>query len=193
MCPFKSGPLRNEFPSITENICWNILSFHWLFFVYLHLCLPTSNIVQAIYLIFCQFTGQSDLLNCKLRMNILASYIPSPVFGTHSYPIHVEQITLWEKNRCIIKTCRYIPSLGKSFLLKAQSSFLLWRSPQESWWEMPLPLTLEKEMATHSSILAQRILQTEESGGLQSRGSQRDMTACTLRLQVWLTADSAFI
>ena len=32
---------------------------------------------------------------------------------------------------------------------------------------------LEKGMATHSSILAWRILWTEESGGLQSMGSQR--------------------
>ena len=33
--------------------------------------------------------------------------------------------------------------------------------------------TLEKEMATHSSILTWRIPRTEESGGLQSMGSQR--------------------
>ena len=32
--------------------------------------------------------------------------------------------------------------------------------------------TLEKEMATHSSILAWRIPWTEETGGLQSIGSQ---------------------
>ena len=32
---------------------------------------------------------------------------------------------------------------------------------------------LEKEMATHSSILVWRIPRTEESGGLQSIGSQR--------------------
>ena len=32
---------------------------------------------------------------------------------------------------------------------------------------------LEKELATHSSILAWRIPWTEESGGLQSTGSQR--------------------
>ena len=32
---------------------------------------------------------------------------------------------------------------------------------------------LEKEMTTHFSILAWRILWTEESGGLQSMGSQR--------------------
>ena len=36
-------------------------------------------------------------------------------------------------------------------------------------WEDPL----EKEMATHSSILALRIPWTEEPGGLQSTGSQR--------------------
>ena len=32
---------------------------------------------------------------------------------------------------------------------------------------------LEKEMATHSSILAWKITWTEEPGGLQSMGSQR--------------------
>ena len=36
-------------------------------------------------------------------------------------------------------------------------------------WEDPL----EKEMATHSSILAWRIPWAEEPGGLQSMGSQR--------------------
>ena len=36
-------------------------------------------------------------------------------------------------------------------------------------WEDPV----EEEMATHSTILAWRILWTEESGGLQSMESQR--------------------
>ena len=45
---------------------------------------------------------------------------------------------------------------------------------QETWvqslgWEDPL----EKEMATHSSILAWKISWTEEPGGRQSIGSQR--------------------
>ena len=35
---------------------------------------------------------------------------------------------------------------------------------------------LEKEMATHSSILAWEIPWTEESGGLQSMGSQKIWT-----------------
>ena len=40
---------------------------------------------------------------------------------------------------------------------------------QSLGWEDPL----EKEMATHSSILARKISWTEEPGGLQSMGSQR--------------------
>ena len=48
---------------------------------------------------------------------------------------------------------------------------------QETWvrslgWEDPL----EKEMATHCSILAWRILWTEEPGRLQSMGSQKSQT-----------------
>ena len=40
---------------------------------------------------------------------------------------------------------------------------------QSLGWEDPL----EKEMATHSGILAQKIPWTEEPGGLQSMGSQK--------------------
>ena len=40
---------------------------------------------------------------------------------------------------------------------------------QSLGWEDPL----EKGMATHSSILAQRMPRTEETGGLQSMKSQR--------------------
>ena len=48
---------------------------------------------------------------------------------------------------------------------------------EETWvqsldWEDPL----EKEMATHSSILAWEITWTEELGGLQSMGSQESDT-----------------
>ena len=55
-------------------------------------------------------------------------------------------------------------------VLQVDSLLLSW----ETWvrslgWEDPL----EKEMATHSSILAWEIPRTEEPGGLQSMGSQR--------------------
>ena len=46
----------------------------------------------------------------------------------------------------------------------------VWETQVQSLgWEDPL----EKEMATQSSILACRILWTEEPGGLRSMGSQR--------------------
>ena len=56
---------------------------------------------------------------------------------------------------------------------------------QETWvqslgWEDPL----EKEMASHSSILAWRIPRTEEPGGLQSMGSQRVRHDWATSLQV---------
>ena len=45
---------------------------------------------------------------------------------------------------------------------------------QETWVQALGPEDpLEKEMATHSSILAWEIPWTEEPGGLQSVGSQR--------------------
>ena len=45
---------------------------------------------------------------------------------------------------------------------------------QETWiWYLGREDPLEKEMATHSSILVGRIPWTEESGGLQPIGSQR--------------------
>ena len=48
---------------------------------------------------------------------------------------------------------------------------------QETWVQsLGQEDLLEKEMATHSSILAWKIPWTEEPGGLQSMGSQSDTT-----------------
>ena len=53
-----------------------------------------------------------------------------------------------------------------------------WAFLVAQWWRICLPMqmwvqSLEKEMATYSSILAWKIPQTEEPGGLQSIGLQR--------------------
>ena len=46
---------------------------------------------------------------------------------------------------------------------------------QEMWvWTLGQEDPLEEEMATHFSILAEKIPWTEKPGGLQSMGSQRD-------------------
>ena len=42
--------------------------------------------------------------------------------------------------------------------------------------------SLEKEMATHTSILAREILWTEEPGGLQFMGSHGSATECSCSL-----------
>ena len=78
--------------------------------------------------------------------------------------------------------------MGEPFLRKIQINsklVVLWASllvqrlkhlpaMQETWvLSLGREDPLEKEMATHSSILAWRIPWTEEPGGLQSTGSQR--------------------
>ena len=97
-----------------------------------------------------------------------------------------------------IKMC--IMHIGKPMMCISQVSRIMWRQP----WTIggfpggtsgkePVCLcrrhkrqvrslgrdSLEEGMATHSSILAWRILWTEELSGLQSMGSQRDMTEAT--------------
>ena len=66
---------------------------------------------------------------------------------------------------------KWQPAMGDSLV-----AWLVKNLPavQETWvqslgWEDPL----EKQMATHSSILAWKISWTEKPGGLQSMGSQR--------------------
>ena len=58
--------------------------------------------------------------------------------------------------------CFFVAQLVKNLpaVQKTQVRFLGWEDP------------LEKEIATHSSILAWRIPWIEEAGGLQSMGSQ---------------------
>ena len=46
--------------------------------------------------------------------------------------------------------------------------------------------SLEKDMATHSSILAWRILWTEESGGLQSMGHKESGRTEGLSLSIFM-------
>ena len=76
-----------------------------------------------------------------------------------------------------VVTASYLHYLEK---FPVQSGLPKWLSGKESTCQcsrLGLSLgwedSLEKEMATHSSILAWEIPQTEEPGGLQSMGSQK--------------------
>ena len=59
------------------------------------------------------------------------------------------------------------PTLGAQMVKNTPAMWETW--VRSLGWEDPL----EEGRATHSSIVAWRILQTEEPGGLQSMGSQR--------------------
>ena len=65
----------------------------------------------------------------------------------------------------------YMPKSRASLVAQMVKSLpAVWETRVRSLdWEYPL----EKEMATHSSILVWKILWTEEPGGLQSMGSPR--------------------
>ena len=73
-----------------------------------------------------------------------------------------------------------------------ESACQLQESPETWVWSLGRENSLEKEMATCSSILAWKIPWTEEPGGLQSMGSQSDMTehthnACIHKDKRWWT------
>ena len=61
-------------------------------------------------------------------------------------------------------------------------------------WVRPLGREdpLEKEMATHSSILARRIPWTEELGGLQSTGRKESDTTERIHFHCYLSVTSCF-
>ena len=66
-----------------------------------------------------------------------------------------------------------------------QEQLVIFKSWLKSWQVLLQIMTtndfkVEKEMVTHSTILAWRIPWTEEPGGLQSMGSQESDTALQL-------------
>ena len=108
----------------------------------------------------------------KIRMYILVSFwIPYcilfvPLFISHFFPpVSLSLLSLAYFSHSLFFT---------TFLSVVSQMVQNLSAVQETWvqslgWKAPL----EKEMATHSSILARRIPWTEEPGGLQSVGLQR--------------------
>ena len=108
--------------------------------------------------------GVNMKLGCLLAAKRL-SHTPDclPAAGSNSkstLAILVQYLILdWRENaikNVLAQRLKHLPAMWET-----QVRFLDWEDP------------LEKEMATHSSILAWRIPWTEEPGGLQSTGSQR--------------------
>ena len=65
-------------------------------------------------------------------------------------------MVLWKRTSLVAQLVKILPAVQETQV-------------QSLGWEDPL----EREMATHSSILAWKISRTEEPGVLQSMGSQR--------------------
>ena len=90
-----------------------------------------------------------------------------PIFRTHSHPFSSQTYTEpllypWVYSGPLQSTSVYWAPYPWVYSGPIQSTNVYWA-----------PIVLEKEMATHSSILAWRIPWMEEPGGLQSTGSQR--------------------
>ena len=117
--------------------------------------------ITSLYVIFIPILVYNHA--CPLALS-------SPQF---SLPIHFMHILK-------IKTHIYHTYLfNKPFIGASLVSQRLKRLPvmQKTWvWSLGREDPLEKEMATHSSILAWEIPWTEEPGGLQSTGSQKSLT-----------------
>ena len=71
-------------------------------------------------------------------------------------PVHVQEVICGREGFFVAQMIKNLPAIQETWV-------------QSLGWEDPL----EKEMATHSSILAWRIPWTEEPGGLQPMGLQR--------------------
>ena len=70
----------------------------------------------------------------------------------------------------------YAPLSGSVLGITGQVALMVKILPSivgDSVWSLGQEDLLEKEMATHSNILAGKIPSTEEPGGLQSQGSQK--------------------
>jgi len=98
------------------------------------------------------------------RVELLVhTVIPFFIFLRNCHTAFPQQCTILHSHHKSSNFFRFSPKLTTFFFL----------SNHPEGCELVFHCEFEKEMATHSSILAWRIPWTEEPGGLQSMGSQR--------------------
>ena len=100
---------------------------------------------------------------------------PTPVFLAWKIPWMEKPGRLQSMGSKKLEITEWLHILFRWYLTSLVAQRLKHLPPmRETWvWSLGQEDPLEKEMATHSSILAWRIPWTEEPGGLQSTGSQR--------------------
>ena len=108
-----------------------------------------------------------------------------PKGSSKKFPIYLSMPGVLTREY-LITQLHYQYLLIQKFCLRCQTSihlFSLLPAVQETWvWSLGWEDPLEKEIATHSSILAWKIPWTEEPGGLQSMSSQQSGTTEQLTL-----------
>ena len=114
--------------------------------------------------------------HCPLQTVLPASSIETPSFDCHVRLCHASppyySLPILHPHHCRISVL--IPNIGATSVAQTVKNLPAVWETQETWaWSLGQEDPLEKEVATHSSILAWRIPWTEEPGGLQSMESHR--------------------
>ena len=121
-----------------------------------------------------QGTLKSLLQHHSSKISILwhsASFMAH--FHIHTWRLEKSYLSLYRPLLTKWCLCSLVYCLGISWASLAAQTIKNLFAMQETWvWSLSRKDPLEKEMATHSSILAWRIPWTEEPGVLQSMGSQ---------------------
>ena len=114
---------------------------------------------------------------CANHLNVASRWLYLKL-TIHNFPAKKKKKVMWgqwpsRKSELLLSWDLSAPILNKASSLVAQRL-----KPLPAMWEtwvrsLGREVPLEKEMETHSSILAWRIPWTEEPGGLQSTGLQR--------------------
>ena len=143
---------------------------HFLLLLFLFSFLPASPISLIKQRLYWEINlSMSFFVNIWLvEMNFIVSKMTnlySFLSGISIYVATIKELRIIEDHRHTI-----LPYTG----FPCSQSVKNLPAVQETWvWSLGWEDPLEKEMATHSSILAWKISWTEEPGGLQSIGSQR--------------------
>ena len=152
-------------PVCNTTCTLNLFFFHVLKTLPFHMIFPPPSLSSSLFLILCVAT---------LVTNTMV-FLYSQNHDTISSSLKLKK-KFWLSLQ--LHMCLFFHKLKLS---KSVHSFLIFLHLEKSYnkhsqmrvqfldWEDPL----EKEMATHSTILTWEILWTGEPGGLQSMGSQR--------------------
>ena len=117
----------------------------------------SPSMLQLLFCMTCLNLISYSFFQICLRAPLVSDFCFAPVgFFCHSLRSHICLLSVQSKASLVAQTVKCLPALWET---RVQS--LSQEDP------------LEKEMATHSSILAWKILWMEEPGGLQSMGLQR--------------------